>query len=320
MKRKLKFTALFNIAVAICLVTTALLGSMPVAAQRDVYEFVPASPESATFISKDVETGLISYFDMYVNGVRNSTTENTQIQSNKASVQSVAPYVPDDAILSRIIIGLDDRQPVPSTTTFPFSAICCLLVTYPNGQTLPMTGWLFWYDIVITAGHVVYNSSKGGWATSITVIPGANGSSAPYGSAIGIMFASDAAWVNNGDRDYDWALIQISAGLGRSAGCFGLTYSNSSYVDTTVTIAGYPYEYEKTREMWYMSGNIISNTANLLSYTIDTTEGQSGSPIYKSDNIAIGIHTHGTHNGLFWENRGTRITQALYNYFVSFRV
>ena len=67
-----------------------------------------------------------------------------------------------------------------------------------------------------------------------------------------------------------------------------------------------------------MNGKISSCTANKLSYTIDTTGGQSGSPVYKGsgkNTVSIGIHTNGSNK----VNKATRITKSMFDYFNKFR-
>lgn len=63
-----------------------------------------------------------------------------------------------------------------------------------------------------------------------------------------------------------------------------------------------------------MSGKITLSTSHRLYYLIDTYGGQSGAPIFKDNNIVVGIHTKG--NAL--TNSGKKIDTALFNHMQRF--
>lgn len=65
---------------------------------------------------------------------------------------------------------------------------------------------------------------------------------------------------------------------------------------------------------WFMSGNIIAQSEYRLWYPIDTTNGQSGSPIYIQNALAVGVHT----SGLTAWNGGKRIHEDMFNWMKSF--
>lgn len=79
-----------------------------------------------------------------------------------------------------IIIGDDNRVKV-NTRNFPYNVICYLSIYSDGGNCYYGTGFFISKRCVVTAGHCVF--FRGGWARSITVIPGADGFSRPYGSS-----------------------------------------------------------------------------------------------------------------------------------------
>lgn len=91
------------------------------------------------------------------------------------------------------VIGPDGRTQITNTSAYPNSAIAFLEVNFPGGSG-SCTGWFMSKNRLATAGHCVYESSLGGWATSITVYPGRNGGTAPFGSY------SAASWYTVTDR------------------------------------------------------------------------------------------------------------------------
>lgn len=104
---------------------------------------------------------------------------------------------------------------------------------------------------------------------------------------------------------YDWAVAAVSVVPGKTAPY--LSIQNTDDADCPVLtghegeVAGYPASVRGTRirDMYTEKGNIqnYSDTDKELRYRIDTSGGQSGSPviIYK-DGVpyAVGIHNSGT--------------------------
>ncbi len=85
------------------------------------------------------------------------------------------------------VCGHDDRAEILNTNTAPWRWICQLLMKFPNGNFIG-TGWLIGPRTVMTAGHCLYDSRRGGgWAQSIEIIPGMlRGQAKPYGSQVSI--------------------------------------------------------------------------------------------------------------------------------------
>ena len=79
---------------------------------------------------------------------------------------------------------LDDRTAVSDTTTSPYSSVVRVDVTYSDGSSGHGTGVMIGANDVLTAAHVIYDDVYG-YATSVTVSPGKNGNSLPFGTAEG---------------------------------------------------------------------------------------------------------------------------------------
>ncbi|MDR2090232.1 MAG: trypsin-like peptidase domain-containing protein [Clostridiales bacterium] len=315
--------------------STSLALDVSSASIADNYEFVQSTQSDSEFVKKDVLTGEIEYYNLYNNetlvSIDNETQENSlsYIEKNNGGFIPEGVSISDSGMILQSIFGSDERTRINPTTSYPHSAVCFIKMTFPDGSVFRGTAWMYWNNIAITAGHCVYNEECGGWATSIQVIPGANETTtnaivAPFGSAMAINFWTSQAFINNQDTDYDYGVLVLDSDIGYSTGWFGTHTQGSSLVGETVTITGYPGEY--TRQMWEMSGKIKTNSSYLLRYEIDTTSGQSGSPIYRYSSTygyqCLGIHTTGGGSYLiifFKRNHGTRITSSLYDFFASFR-
>lgn len=214
-----------------------------------------------------------------------------------------------------VIIGTDDRTRINPTTSYPWRAICSLLIRTKTGKSYIGTGWFVSPRTVVTAGHCIYLHNEGGWAQSIEVIPGRNGSLRPYGSAVSSNLRSVSGWTASKNRNYDYGAIILptSAPLGKTVGFFGIANKNDSFLkSTTLNLSGYPGDKDGGSTQWFHFRQSKGVTSQVITYEIDTMGGQSGSPVwYKSGDqrYAVGIHTNGHSSG----NSATRINLEVYN-------
>lgn len=267
-------------------------------------------------VTKNMKTGEVSFSE----GADIAYTESEN--SNPTYTEAWFPTVEGSEIYSandsRSLIGEDNRVRVDNTKMMPYSAICYIEIEWSDGSTSLGTAFMIYDDLALTAGHCVYSSENGGWATNINVWPGKDGYgfwNNPYGTTESTYLRTASEWVSTEDEEYDWALIELEEPIGNETGWFGIGWSASDLTGTDVTISGYPGEHRYYQ--YKMSDEITRCTTNKLYYdVIDTTGGQSGSPIYTSGNIVYGIHCYGYIDEP--ENSGTRITEWRYNYFCSF--
>lgn len=213
------------------------------------------------------------------------------------------------------VFGRDDRTRVGNTTQYPWRAVDQLITTWPDGTRSQGTGAQISPRHVLTVGHIVYDASHGGWAKSIQVYAGRNGSSQPYGVAWMSYQRTYNAWIRNRNFEYDLAVLTLDRNLGNTTGWFGYEWkaSSSYYAGLNLNSAGYPAD-KSGSLMYTMYGAIAGATTNQLYFRLDITPGQSGSPMWRYDSktgqrFIAGVISSSTST---W-NYATRINQAKYN-------
>lgn len=219
---------------------------------------------------------------------------------------------------SESIIGTDERVQVTDTAAYPNSAIVYLEIEFPQGAG-SCSGWMIGPHTLATAGHCVYMSALGGWATSIQVYPGRSGNVTPFGSFSATQWYVKKKWTKKEKPKFDFAAVNLATDIAATVGTFGFAYNddNSFWTEYPLTVRGYPGE-KPTATLWTMDGAIGSINKTRTFYAIDTSGGQSGSPAFgilgaECDPCGFGIHTYGTSSA--WTlNSATRITGSVFNF------
>ncbi len=111
------------------------------------------------------------------------------------------------------------------------------------------------------------------------------------------------------ENPYDFAGIILNQNISTNRKYFQLAHHNDNKLQgLEVSVTGYPSE---KQTMHTMGGNIEEIDKHRVHYSIDTTGGQSGSPVWYTNNgnpIAAAVHI-GSHHGL--KNTGTKINKKI---------
>jgi glutamyl endopeptidase len=202
------------------------------------------------------------------------------------------------------IIGTDNRTRVTTTTGFPWRAVVWIQAKNPAGQSFTCTGFLYGANAVATAGHCLYDRGNKGWNQNFVVIPGANGSSQPYGHCGASVVTTTTAYVNNGTTTEDYGAIKLNCSVGNTTGWFGFAYpANTSQ---TWRLTGYPCD-KAAGTMWTATGQITKQNTAETDYNIDMAGCQSGSPVYNTSDQATAINAYGVGTSY---NAGPSLTAA----------
>ena len=273
---------------------------------HNVYAIEPyVGNECSTAISKNLINGEETI-------IESPSTNNLSLNVEDTTQHHTEPFIPSTLPSVTSIIGEDDRSDVLATQAFPASTICFLEVTFPT-KTTYTTGTMIYNDLVLTAGHCVYDYQNHQWATDIKVTPAKFSGLEPYGYVYAAEMITSNAFVNDTDLRGDWGLIRLQSNLGNQTGWCGISITDdyTSLNGLDVGIMGYPEN--NLSVMQKGRGTILSSTFNLLYYNVDTTVGQSGSGIFKgdfADGYVIGVHSGGEDST---RNRGVRITPGIFS-------
>ncbi|HSR32082.1 MAG TPA: hypothetical protein VLY63_16090, partial [Anaerolineae bacterium] len=264
-----------------------------------------------------------------------ATGETTQIPSSEAgqpsqeaSLRSTPGYsgLLPPGLVPESVFPPDDRVRVTAVTSFPWRTVTKLFMTFPNGASGGCSGAIIGcadghgYHI-LTAGHCIYSHGNGGWATSVKIFPGLDGSYAPYNYAWATNLRSYTGWTNSAMTEHDWAMVTLDRNVGDFTGWMGritASSSNSMYTGTANT-AGYPCNVAggtctnpvtPSNTQWFDADSGRTATEYNHWYWMDTQPGQSGSPVWRyvdPDRHIMTVHTSG--NDGSGSNHGTRLNQ-----------
>lgn len=206
-----------------------------------------------------------------------------------------------------------------------------------DGITGRGTGFLIAPNVVLTAGHMVYDDGTitdgvgwggNGWIKKYSSITLANGtwSNTPAATTRGIQYYCGYNWAKYCDQSNDWGLIILEDNVTCNLEHFKLSPIDGAVGQTSVSLNGYPASLstdtpthsEEIWEMYEWKGRICSEadeskplrSNNIMSYT-----GASGGPCYKTSGLftkkysVIGIYSHKDRSNTFF----TKIDSPLYN-------
>lgn len=191
------------------------------------------------------------------------------------------------------IIGADSRIHIASTTAWPYRTIVYLRAFFPKlapGFFLQGTGTLVAADTVLTAGHVIYDTKYGGYASRIEVVPAYNRGTAPYGTATSVRLFTAPGFTGTGAATADYGAIKLNTPIGTKTGWLAL--GSGAQVGQRLTLSGYSGDLNGV--LGSMTGPVTAVANTLGYYTMDSAAGASGSPVYDAAAQIRIIHAFGS--------------------------
>lgn len=216
------------------------------------------------------------------------------------------------------VFGDDQRVRVRDVTKPPWKWICHLEIEFPHGTAVG-TGFLIGNRAIVTAGHNIVR--HGGWrAIKMTVRPQLSGNRAHSRHAV-IGQDVHPGWESRFDWQSDVGCVFIQEPIGAELGFFSYAVPDNAKLQQlkngVVNCAGYDDTGKQPPlALWHSSGAIASFGDAFINYTIDTSAGQSGSPVFHTSadgarRTVLGVH--GQFIGRF--NRAVRITPGILDLF-----
>lgn len=274
-------------------------------------------PLSAPSSSKyQVETNETVVFDRKAQEeivLSNDPIINTQQKQEFKPYRGILP----SHILSARVIGSDDRSRITNPVDFPWRTFTKLKITFPDGYTSGCSGAIIDDFHVLTVGHCVYSLGHGGYG-DIKVFPGLDRDYMPFSYANSTFIRTYTQWTTNRDPDHDWALITLDRNIGFYTGWMGIKTApkESELYKNALNVSGYPND-RLDNTLWnsFETGHSANEFQHY--YTMDTYGGESGAPVWQSENgeqYILSIHAFGnTADTPDITNGGTRINQEKYD-------
>lgn len=214
-----------------------------------------------------------------------------------------------EAVDYSIVGPRDSRVHEIHTTRFPYNTICYVGRDFGDGVWRGCSGALIAPNLVLTAGHCLFNHRIARAPARIQITPGrADRDERPFGSILSTRFFVPWQYVAapllgpEARRNYDYGVVVLPrpfAGIERFMSVQAPSTEEFERLrhQKLFTIAGYPGD-RPIGTMWRHTERMAHVAPRRLLYTVDTCPGHSGSPIWfrrrgGAQRVIVGVHTSG---------------------------
>lgn len=190
-----------------------------------------------------------------------------------------------------MIFGVDNRTlPNPvGNEIYSYAPVVQIISYFSDGTASQGSGVIIGSNDVLTAGHVLYDASKGGYATSYEVFPVRLGSTLPFGFVRASGAVVSSGWATNEDFIEDYGLLTLDRSIGYQTGWVALSTPPEIFIGTQLSTYGYPGDKNNGNDLYRSDGTVDAVGIRVLKFTddMDLAAGQSGSGVFKIDASGI---------------------------------
>ncbi|MBK7342293.1 MAG: trypsin-like serine protease [Saprospiraceae bacterium] len=312
----MKNTITFTVFLLTVLCQFSSTGQQPF--NMDLYTPIPLQSFTPPIDPEYKENKLIMY-NMMEN--RFDTIQTANYNEHPAQRTRQTPFNQSDPFIDQEELqpfSFSTLQPADQLAGFrdyPISAVVKLFITFFNPQTNQnsfgtCSGLMVHPSFILTGGHCVKSKFDSSYAVACTIIPAYNLGTWPFGLTTTTNWYSFSQWTQNGNLDYDIAIMSLAEPVGNQTGWIDLGFTpNDSFFtapSNNFHSFGYPgYDsfgnpvFEAGERMYYMNGymDFWKSTNTICHYNIGY-QGQSGSGFFHQDSFqlrsAYGVLSHGS--------------------------
>ncbi len=202
--------------------------------------------------------------------------------------------------------------------------VASITAIFEDGHREEGTAFVFAYNALATAAHVVYNSDHGKQCKEIEISCSRNGNSYPYGTIkSSYVITSESYQAGYMGTNNDYAIIVTEEEIGKETGIFGFKNKGAYYGQQVESVA-YPHFLDNGKNVlgnykqYHDAGKITKVTPDgkIVTHRLDTSVGSSGGPLFASEYRVVGIiSSEAPSEG----NKATGIVDTLYALMSSYR-
>ena len=260
-----------------------------------------------------------------ISGIMSETTTIIQPQDEDCAENPIHNNgISDQKDLASVTSTWTDA-PINST---PYSRIVKIQSSFTingNYDSYDGTGFLVAPNVVLTAGHMVYDKNAQQYADSVSAYvkyePSAQNpiENTWVHTATAITSTVDKQYITASNEgtdppciEYDWALITFNSNLANyCTDFFEIMTVLGSLKNYNCKISGYQVGSAVQK---YSTGFVTTSAPRRIYYDISTPDGYSGSPVFDPTTLkAFAIHVRGS--SVFNNPSGVRITPIMYAHF-----
>ena len=191
---------------------------------------------------------------------------------------------------SRLIFGQDDRVEVTNTENFPFNVISYMQFKSGNDY-YRCTAFIVGPHMALTSGNCIYDGENG-FSKEVQIFPGQT-QNRIYQELTSCSISTNTRYTEcarAGDSmcfNFNYGALFFSPEMAPNAKTYMPLVISNPEAGSIVNLAGYPAEVggQIRYGQWFASGQVSDTPgeSRVLLHRVDTSPGQSGSPVWQYD-------------------------------------